>query len=54
MGSVARRYIDILIILLIPTPRVIAPFCSNIPTSLFISKMFLVLVYAIFVQYSKR
>ena len=28
MGVVARRYVDFLIILLIPTPLVLAPFCS--------------------------
>ena len=53
MGVVVRRYIDFLIILLIPTPFVLALFCSIIPTSLFILKMFLVWVF-IFVQYSKR
>ena len=31
VGVVVRRYIDFLIILIIPTP-----FCSSIPTSLFI------------------
>ena len=36
---VVRRYIDFLI-LLIPTPLVLALFCSSIPTSLFIFKMF--------------
>ena len=30
------NYIDFLIILLIPTPLVLALFCSSIPTSLFI------------------
>ena len=42
MGVVVRRYIDFLIILLIPTPLVlhVALFCSSIPTSLFIFKMF--------------
>ena len=40
MGGVVRRYIDFLIILLIPTPLVLALFCSSIPTSLFIFKMF--------------
>ena len=35
--GVVRRYIDFLIILLIPTPLVL---CSSIPTSLFIFKMF--------------
>ena len=52
--GVVRRYIDFLIILLIPTPLVLALFCSSsIPTSLFIFKMFFVLVYFSFVQYSK-
>ena len=40
---VVRRYIDFLIILLIPTPLVLALFCSSIPTSLFIFKCFLFL-----------
>ena len=45
VGVVVRRYIDILVILLIPTPLVLALFCSrSIPTSLFIFKMFFVLV----------
>ena len=48
MVVVVRRYIDILIILLIPTPLVLA-FGSSIHTSLFILKMFFVLVYVIFV-----
>ena len=52
VGVVVRRYIDILIILLIPTPVVLAFFGSSIPTSLFIFKMFFVLA-VIFVQYSK-
>ena len=34
---VVRRYIDILIILPIPTPLVLTLFCSSIPTSLFIN-----------------
>ena len=51
MGVAIRRYIDILIILLIPTPLVLALFCSSIPTPWFILKMFFVLVYVIFVQY---
>ena len=51
-GCCVKRYIDFLI-LLIPTPLVFALFCSNIPTSLFIFKMFIFLVYIIFVQYSK-
>ena len=54
MGVVVRRYINILIILLILTPLVLALYCSSIPTSLFIFKCFIVLVYVIFVQYSKR
>ena len=53
MGGILRRYIDLLI-LLIPTLLVLALFCSSIPTSLFILKIFFVLVYVIFVQYSKR
>ena len=53
MDVVVRRYIDFLITLLIPAPLVLAVFCSSIPTSLFIFKMFFVLVYVIFVQYSK-
>ena len=36
MGVVVRRYIDFLIVLLIPTPLVLALFCSSISTSLFI------------------
>ena len=36
VGVVVRRYIDFLIILLIPTPLVLALFCSSIPTFLFI------------------
>ena len=39
MGVVVRWYIDILIKLLIPTPLVLALFCSSIPTSSFIYKM---------------
>ena len=53
MGGVVRRYIDFLI-LPIPTPLVLALFCSSIPTSLFIFSMFFFFVYIIFVQYSKR
>ena len=46
VGVVVRRYIDFLIILLIPTPLLLALFCSSssIPTSLIIFKMFFVLV----------
>ena len=40
MGVVVRRYMDILIILLILTPFVLAPFCNSILNSLFIFKMF--------------
>ena len=40
MGVVVKRYTDFLIILLIPTPLVLALFYSSIPTSLFILKMF--------------
>ena len=39
IGVVVRRYIDFLITLFIPTPLVLAIFCSSIPT-LFIFKMF--------------
>ena len=35
---VVRRYIDIHIILLIPTPLVLVLFCSSIPIPLFIFK----------------
>ena len=53
VGVVVRRYIDILIILLIPYFTYISSFFgSSIPTSLFILKMFFVLVYVIFVQYT--
>ena len=38
MGVVVRRQIDFLVILLMPTPLVLALFCSNIPPSLFIKK----------------
>ena len=37
--GVVRRYIEFLI-LLSPTPLVLAPFCSSIPTSLFILYVF--------------
>ena len=40
VGVVVRRYIDFLIILLFATPLVLAIFCSGIPTSLLILKMF--------------
>ena len=53
MGVIVRRYIGFLIILLIPTPLVLALFYSCIPT-LFILKMFFYFVYVTFVQYSKR
>ena len=43
MGVVVRRYIDLLIILLIPTPRVLSPFFSSIRTSSFIFNCFFVL-----------
>ena len=43
VNVVVRRYIDFIIILLIPTPLVLALFCSSIPTSLFIFKCFLFL-----------
>ena len=48
MGVVVRRYIDFFIILLIPTPLVLAIICSKIPI-MFIFKCFFVLVYVIFV-----
>ena len=56
MRAVVRRYIDFVIILLVPTPLALALFCSSIPTSLFIFKNVFsyILVYVIFVQYSKR
>ena len=48
-------YIDFLIILLIPTPLVLALFWTAASlTSMFILKMFFVLVYFIFAQYSKH
>ena len=53
MGGVVRRHIDFLI-LLMPTPLVLAIFGSSILTSLFILKMFFLLVFVISVQYSKR
>ena len=37
-GIVVKRYIDFLIILLIPTPLILALFGSSIPTSLLIKK----------------
>ena len=56
VGVVVRRYIDILIIInTFPCSTCISSFFgSSIPTSLFIFKCFFVLVYVIFVQYSKR
>ena len=56
VGVVVRRYIDILIIIItFPYSTCISSFFgSSIPTSLFIFKCFFVLVYVIFVQYSKR
>ena len=47
--GVVRRYIDFLIISLIPTPLVLALFCSSIPTSLFIFKMFFFILVLIIV-----
>ena len=38
--GVVRRYIDFLIISLIPTPLVLALFCSSIPTSVHLKKNF--------------
>ena len=53
-GCCVRRNIEFLI-LFIPTPLVLALFCSNILTSLFIFKMFFFCsCYVIFVQYSKH
>ena len=48
-------YIDFLIILLIPAPLVLALLCSSIPTYFFVhfKNVFFILVYVIFVQYSK-
>ena len=51
--TVVSRYIDFLIILLILIPLVLVLFCSSIPTSSSFKCCF-VLVYFIFVQYSKR
>ena len=53
MGAIVRRYIDILTIIInFPYSTCISSFLgSSIPTSLFIFKMFFVLVYVIFVQY---
>ena len=52
MGVVVRSYIDFLIILLIPTPLVLDPFLQQHPY--YFLNVFFVLVYVIFVQYSKR
>ena len=49
MGVVVRRYIDFLI-LLIPTPLVLALFCSNLCTFLNVFSFLLLF----FVQYSKH
>ena len=49
MGVAVRRYIGVLI-LLIPTPLVLAPFCSSIPTSLFIFKNVFSFLSVIFVH----
>ena len=48
-GCCVRRYIDFLT-LLIPSPLVLALFCSSIPISLFIFKGFFVFVYVNFVE----
>ena len=40
MGGVVRRYIDFLIILLIPTALVLALFCSSIPTFVHFKNVF--------------
>ena len=45
MGVVVRRYIDFLIILLIPTPLVLDPFLQRIPTSLYIFLFFVLVCY---------
>ena len=52
VGVVVRRYIDILIIIItFPySPCISSFFGSIIPISLFIFKMFFILVYVIFVQ----
>ena len=55
MDVVVRRYIDFLLILLFPTPLVLALFLTA--ASLLLCsflKCFFVLVYVVFVQYSKR
>ena len=53
MGVVVRRYIEILTIINFPYSTCISSFFdSSIATSLFIFKMFFVLVYVIFVQYN--
>ena len=44
VGVVVSRYIDFLIILLIPTPLVSALFCSSIPTFCSFKIIFFVLV----------
>ena len=51
MGVVVRKYIDILIIIItFPYSTCISSFFgSSIPTSVFILKMFLVIVYVNFV-----
>ena len=53
MGVVVRRYINILTIIInFPYSTCISSFFgSSIPISLFIFKMFFVLVYGIFAQY---
>ena len=53
VGDVVRRYIDILIIIItFPSSFVLALFWQQQPY-FFILKMFFVLVYVIFVPYSK-
>ena len=57
MGVVVRRYIDILIIIItFPYSTCISPFFAAAASLLLCSflKCFFVLVYVIFVQYSKR
>ena len=53
LGVVVRRYIDILTIIInFPYSTCITSFfCSSMPTSLFILKMFFALISVIFLQY---
>ena len=52
--GVVRRYIDFLIILLIPTPLVLALFAAGSLLLCSFKKCFFVLVFVILVQYNKR